>query len=607
MAYFLTPNTKFKPFSYQEMLAPVLAYKEAYDAQEEALAELDVLAGDVASKIANENPDSEVSKTYKKYQEDLDKTLTSFYDTGYSLQTKKDLAKLKARYTKEINPINEAYKRYTEYNNNISKLALTNPELIVQGNYSISDFMGGNTPTPTVVNTEDLMNQAMTTAKTQAGRTYRESNWTSTAGGRFLERTKEFGLTDVEFNNALSQVKASSDGLTYKDAEGNTQQLSDNAKLLYASIADVTGGTDFKNLTSANKIKALESIIKGVRAGFQYDRKVETNNDPMFAYNLDIAKQAAKDAAKRNDKLGRIGSSYFATPESRISDIKSSMLNIEGKLNNQYTQYFSPEGGLISKTDSNTGSYQSGYSTQYGYVTPYNVNTTGQFLFGFNDYDDLKQAIIDIGLDPETVTKEQFENAVFNSADVIKRQRATITSDTKGFSIIQSQIEKGLRNNPEIKEVIGFREPDANESQFNTNKRYKTKSGVKYKDLLNDKGVLDIVSIDMDYSTGEMTFTVRDKKGKMRDFIMPVGASFEADDAKTIQEQTNIIHDAYRGYHTMYNNKTREYVKVPIEQYLNKYHPNIKSVQEYIEYIQDEADLIFGNILNYVGAEDIND
>lgn len=606
MAFYLTPNTKFKPFSYQEMLAPVLAYKEAYDAQEEALAELDVLAGDVASKIANENPDSEVSKTYKKYQEDLDKTLTSFYDTGYSLQTKKDLAKLKARYTKEINPINEAYKRYTEYNNNISKLALTNPELIVQGDYSISDFMGGNNPTPIVVNTEDLMNQAMTTAKTQAGRTYRESGWTSTAGGRFLERIRESGLTDVEFNNALSQVKASADGLTYKDAEGNTQQLSDNAKLLYASIADVTGGTDFRSLTNANKAKALESIIKGVRAGFQYDRKVETNNDPMFAYNLDVAKQVAKDAAKRKSELGRIGSSYFATPESRISDIKSSMLNIEGKLNNQYTQYFSPEGGLISKTDSNTGSYQSGYSTQYGYVTPYNVTTVGQYLFGSNAYDDLKQAIIDVGLDPETATKEQFENAVFNSADVIKRQRATITSDTKGFSTIQRLIEKGLRNNPEIEEVIGFREPDANEFQFNTNKRYKTKSGAKYKDLLNDK-VLDIVSIDMDYSTGERTFTVRDKKGKLRDFIMPAGASFEADDAKTIQEQTNIIHDAYRGYHTMYNNKTGEYVKVPIEQYLNKYHPDIKSVQEYIEYIQDKADLIFGNMLNYVGAEDIND
>jgi hypothetical protein len=53
MAIFLTPNTKFKPFSYQEMLAPVLAYKETYDAADE---ELNTLMEDAATKAFNFAP-----------------------------------------------------------------------------------------------------------------------------------------------------------------------------------------------------------------------------------------------------------------------------------------------------------------------------------------------------------------------------------------------------------------------------------------------------------------------------------------------------------------------------------------------------------------------
>ena len=59
MAVFLTPNTKFKPFSYQEMLAPVLDYKEAYDAADE---ELNTLMEDSATKAFNFGPQDVAEK-----------------------------------------------------------------------------------------------------------------------------------------------------------------------------------------------------------------------------------------------------------------------------------------------------------------------------------------------------------------------------------------------------------------------------------------------------------------------------------------------------------------------------------------------------------------
>ena len=47
---FLTPTAEFKPFSYAEMLAPIAAYQEAYDAYD---AQLNTLAEDAAAKAFN--------------------------------------------------------------------------------------------------------------------------------------------------------------------------------------------------------------------------------------------------------------------------------------------------------------------------------------------------------------------------------------------------------------------------------------------------------------------------------------------------------------------------------------------------------------------------
>ena len=67
MATFLTPNTQFKPFSYQEMLAPVLAYKEAYD---EAEKELNTLEENAAAQ-AFTFKGSEYENTYDAYVNSL--------------------------------------------------------------------------------------------------------------------------------------------------------------------------------------------------------------------------------------------------------------------------------------------------------------------------------------------------------------------------------------------------------------------------------------------------------------------------------------------------------------------------------------------------------
>ena len=75
MANIYTTNTaRFRPFSFQEMLQPYQIYTDAYNKTEEELANLDVMAGDVASKLSSTD-DAELAQKATAFQEDLNKTM----------------------------------------------------------------------------------------------------------------------------------------------------------------------------------------------------------------------------------------------------------------------------------------------------------------------------------------------------------------------------------------------------------------------------------------------------------------------------------------------------------------------------------------------------
>lgn len=288
--YFLTETAQFNPFSYQEMLAPVKAYQDAYNTLENEMVNLDIMAGDVASKLTQNPEDAELRNVYDKFQADMQAAMNNLYNNGYNSTTRKQLAGLKARYAKELNPINEAYQAYQEDQKYLNKMAIEHPELIIKNkSASISDYMHGNRPNLSGIDTNELRDEALKIAEQQASRTYREDpNWTSTAGGRALERSTYTGLDDETFASAIMEIQS-----------GNV--TSDNAKLIKESIDSVLGSVDTTGLSDGEVRQIYNSVIEGVRAGFKYNKDTKTIDDPMFAHNLRIAeanyKQRLKDRA----------------------------------------------------------------------------------------------------------------------------------------------------------------------------------------------------------------------------------------------------------------------------------------------------------------------
>lgn len=126
-----TNQTNFRPFSYQEMLAPVLMATQAHQAVEEAYSELDSQANAIGS-LANETNDPITYARYKSYEASLRSQADILAKNGLTPGSRKSLLDLKGRYAKEITPIQNAITRRRELADEQRKALLQNPTLMFQ-------------------------------------------------------------------------------------------------------------------------------------------------------------------------------------------------------------------------------------------------------------------------------------------------------------------------------------------------------------------------------------------------------------------------------------------------------------------------------------------
>lgn len=106
--YSLIINSRFRPFEYQELLAPVLMATQAHQELENQYGELATKAS-VWEKMANEQTDPYAYKMYKTYANDLERQAGQLAREGLNAASRRDMLNMRARYSKEITPIEQAY------------------------------------------------------------------------------------------------------------------------------------------------------------------------------------------------------------------------------------------------------------------------------------------------------------------------------------------------------------------------------------------------------------------------------------------------------------------------------------------------------------------
>lgn len=114
MARYIVNNSRFKPFEFQEMMAPIMMAEEAHMNVESQLGELSQQAG-VWEGLANQESDPLTYSMYKKYSDDLRSQAEQLSSQGLTPQTRGSLLDMHRRYSSEIVPIEAAFKRREEH------------------------------------------------------------------------------------------------------------------------------------------------------------------------------------------------------------------------------------------------------------------------------------------------------------------------------------------------------------------------------------------------------------------------------------------------------------------------------------------------------------
>jgi hypothetical protein len=128
--YSLVINSQFKPFSYQEMLAPTLMATQAHQELENQYGELATKAS-VWEEMANEQTDPYAYKIYKTYANDLEEQAGQLAREGLNAASRRDMLNMRARYSKEITPIEQAYTARQKQAEEQQRALLQDPTLML--------------------------------------------------------------------------------------------------------------------------------------------------------------------------------------------------------------------------------------------------------------------------------------------------------------------------------------------------------------------------------------------------------------------------------------------------------------------------------------------
>ena len=287
---YITSTSRFKPYTFAEMLQPVQIYTEASNAVETELSNLDILANDIVGKLNPNDPeDAKTLETYKAFKSQMDNALESFYKNGLTPESKKALASLKSQYSKDINPINTAYERRIKDLDLIRQMKLSNPYMVIEGiGQSTSAYMNGNTPEPVVVD----LNKASEAAK----------NASAGLSKQFIEQIGLQGAEGYIGSYLMHGMKKGIDSTmvadftAYVDAikNGQNKELQTPQGLALSKMFEqIRTANNYENLSESAQNRLDASIVQGLVSGAAADVDIKYMEDKYWDIELAKAKLKA--------------------------------------------------------------------------------------------------------------------------------------------------------------------------------------------------------------------------------------------------------------------------------------------------------------------------
>lgn len=267
-------DSSFRPYSFQEFLAPLAIYNDAYEKDEAAYIDLTEKA-DKFKYLSETLPEgSRARAMYENYAKELDAQANDFMTNGLNPGNRAALMNLKRRYSGEIGTLNRAYDQLTELQKQRNALAAAGkPMLYATEMPTIDDMLDGSNFNRYAIDSTDLYARGVNLGKTISSRMYSAGDNGNVLNGYYRDWVEKNGISQDSINAFMN---------------------SDFVKNVVDNVL-VERGVD-ANLTGQSYDKARQSVLNGIYEGVVYQEKHNPQRD------LGVPSWSEKETAARANR-----------------------------------------------------------------------------------------------------------------------------------------------------------------------------------------------------------------------------------------------------------------------------------------------------------------
>lgn len=251
-SYSIVSNARFRPFSYDELVKPLVQYKEAYDKAEADYTNL-AMQTEAWRDIANQENSPVAYKMYKTYSDDLSRMVDDF-SKGMTLSNRGALMGLKRRYASEITPIARASEAFDKAEAFRADIKAKNPNAVfeIDRYNSIDDFLGGKRANNTYWDGDAAMRRVAAKAEALGRSLYSNPTAKLFLNGQQYQISQLNGISPDELTQIL-----------LKPENINTEA----GKQMRRIIDDELGSIDMNRYSSEGQSRINNIIATGMYAG----------------------------------------------------------------------------------------------------------------------------------------------------------------------------------------------------------------------------------------------------------------------------------------------------------------------------------------------------
>lgn len=304
--FIVTSGSHFNPFTYDELMKPVIQAQEVHNTVQDTYSTLDSDSSALDNYISKEN-DVQARALYDSYREKLTNLQENLWKNGVTASTKRDLSAARNAYASDILRLQTAIKNRQDRSKEYWDMKHNHPDMILSDDPGLSSLdrylendkygsdyysYSGNQFT------EDVANDA----KARAAELVRELGYDSSSIPGYITRIEQKGFTADEVNNATEAVRAFYNrGAENADetAETYLANLDEPSRLLADTLmshVDSTGAVDSVSNSELNRL--IDYGRSGLSRSIQGPERKDFD-DKVWDYNrqLQLIKAKTKPAS----------------------------------------------------------------------------------------------------------------------------------------------------------------------------------------------------------------------------------------------------------------------------------------------------------------------